>query len=68
MTTNYLLGHEAAAILHVSSKTVSRWAKEGRLPFMRTLGGHRRYPEDEIRRIAAGLREPPTVGPLAGRP
>jgi excisionase family DNA binding protein len=35
---------EVADILHVSPKAVSRWAKEGKLPFLRTLGGHRRYP------------------------
>jgi len=27
---------------------VSRWAKEGKLPFLKTLGGHRRYPADAI--------------------
>jgi excisionase family DNA binding protein len=44
---------EAAEILQVSPKTVSRWALEGKLPFVRTLGGHRRYPEDEIRQMLA---------------
>ena len=42
---------------HVSPKTVSRWAKEGKLPFLKTLGGHRRYPEAEIRELAEELRE-----------
>ncbi len=46
--------------LHVSPKTVSRWAKEGKLPFLKTLGGHRRYPEAKIRELAATLREEPT--------
>ena len=41
----YLRAAEVADILYVSPKTVSRWAKEGKLPFMKTLGGHRRYPE-----------------------
>jgi excisionase family DNA binding protein len=36
---------EVADILHVLPKTVSRWAKEGKLPFLKTLGGHRRYPK-----------------------
>ena len=40
-----------------SPKTVSRWAKEGKLPFLKTLGGHRRYPEAEIRELAEELRE-----------
>jgi excisionase family DNA binding protein len=50
-----------ADILHVSPKTVSRWAKEGRLPFLKTLGGHRRYPEAEIRELANQLQVPPTT-------
>lgn len=51
----YLQTAQVADILHVSPKTVSRWAKEGRLPFLKTLGGHRRYPEAEIRALAASL-------------
>jgi excisionase family DNA binding protein len=58
---NFLLTAEVADILHVSPETVSRWAKDGRLPFMRTLGGHHRYPEAEIRELANQLREEPTV-------
>ena len=50
-TPRYLRTAEVAAILHVGPKTVSRWAKEGRLPFLHTLGGHRRYPENEIRAL-----------------
>jgi excisionase family DNA binding protein len=46
---SYLHTAEVAELLHVSPKTVSRWAKEGKLPFLKTLGGHRRYPEAEIR-------------------
>jgi excisionase family DNA binding protein len=45
-----------ADILQVSPKTVSRWAKEGKLPFRRTLGSHRRYPASEIRQLAEDLR------------
>jgi excisionase family DNA binding protein len=58
---SYLRAAEVADILHVSPKTVSRWAKEGKLPFMKTLGGHRRYPEAEIRELAEGLREETTA-------
>ena len=58
---SYLHTAEVADILHVSPKTVSRWAKEGRLPCMRTLGGHRRYPELEIRELAEELREEATA-------
>ena len=30
---------EVAELFHVPPKTVSRWAKQGRLPSIRTLGG-----------------------------
>jgi excisionase family DNA binding protein len=58
---SYLHPAEVADILHVSPKTVSRWAKEGRLPFLKTLGGHRRYPEAEIRELANQLQVPTTT-------
>jgi excisionase family DNA binding protein len=55
---SYLRPAEVADILHVSPKTVTRWAKAGKLPFLKTLGGHRRYPEAQIRELADELREP----------
>lgn len=51
----YLKTAEVAEILHVSPKTVTRWAKDGKLPHSRTLGGHRRFPADAIRKLAEGL-------------
>jgi excisionase family DNA binding protein len=57
----YLRTAEVADILQVSPKTVSRWAKEGKLPFLRTLGGHRRYPAAEIRQLADELQVPTTA-------
>ena len=57
----YLHPAEVADILHVSPKTVSRWAKDGKLPFLKTLGGHRRYPAAEIRRLAEELQVRPTA-------
>src|SRR4028118_1652621 len=35
-------------------KTVPRWAKAGKLSSIRTLGGHRRYRESEVRALLAG--------------
>jgi excisionase family DNA binding protein len=58
---NFLLTSEVADILHVSPMTVSRWAKEGKLPFMKTLGGHHRFPEAQIRELANQLREQATA-------
>lgn len=56
----YLLVGEVAEILQVSPKTVCRWAMDGKLPFQRTLGGHRRYPEHAIRELAASLQVQPS--------
>ena len=53
----FLRSAEAAAILQVSPKTIARWAQQGRLPYQRTLGGHRRYPEPAIRELAASLHQ-----------
>lgn len=40
---------EVAAAFRVDPKTVTRWAKAGKLSSIRTLGGHRRYLETEVR-------------------
>ena len=54
-TASFLRSAEVAAILQVSPKTISRWARQGLLPCQRTLGGHRRYPEPAIRELLASL-------------
>ena len=51
----FLHTSHVADLLHVSPKTIARWAKAGRLPYQRTLGGHHRYPEPAIRQLAASL-------------
>jgi len=61
----YLRTAQVAELLHVSPKTVSRWAQEGRLPYLRTLGGHRRYPDREIRALLETLSEPSPAGQRA---
>jgi excisionase family DNA binding protein len=60
----YLRTAQVAELLHVAPKTVSRWAQEGRLPYLRTLGGHRRYPDAEIRALLETLSEPSAAGQL----
>jgi putative resolvase len=47
---------EAKKLLGVTTKTIQRWDKEGRIRVVRTIGGRRRIPESEIKRIL-GLRE-----------
>lgn len=39
---------EVAKIFRVDPKTVTRWAKSGKLTPIRTLGGHRRYRKSEV--------------------
>ncbi|MEE1618982.1 BldC family transcriptional regulator [Brachybacterium sp. J144] len=39
---------EVAKMFHVDPKTVTRWAQAGKLSYMRTLGGHRRYHRHEV--------------------
>ena len=56
-TASFLRSAQVADILQVSPKTVTRWAQQGLLPYQRTLGGHRRYPESAIRELAASLRQ-----------
>jgi excisionase family DNA binding protein len=52
----YITSGEVARILRVSPKTVARWAKEGRLPHLVTLGGHRRFPAAPINELARKLQ------------
>jgi excisionase family DNA binding protein len=42
---------EVASIFGVNPKTVTRWARAGRISSIKTLGGHRRYRASEIRRL-----------------
>lgn len=46
---------EVAAMFRVESKTVTRWVRAGKLTSIRTLGGHRRYREVEVRALLAGI-------------
>jgi len=56
---------EVAALLRVDPKTVTRWAEQGKFGSIRTLGGHRRYSEAEIRAFLAGAAQRP--GPASTR-
>lgn len=47
---------EVAALFRVDPKTVTRWAKAGKLSSIRTLGGHRRYRADEVRKFLDGAK------------
>ena len=51
LSSNLLRTSDVAALFQVSERTISDWARRGRIPSVRTPGGHRRYPAEEIRRI-----------------
>ena len=42
---------EVAALFRVDPKTVTRWAKAGKLTAIRTLGGHRRYRQSDVQAL-----------------
>lgn len=46
-----LTPREVADIFRVDIKTVTRWANAGKLKYIRTIGGHRRYDAEHINRI-----------------
>lgn len=65
---------EVAALFRVDPKTVTRWAKTGKLTAIRTLGGHRRYLESEVKSLMAvpeqadgGHDDPTREGRATGR-
>ncbi|MDQ2625191.1 MAG: BldC family transcriptional regulator [Actinomycetota bacterium] len=54
-TEALLTPSEVATLFRVDPKTVTRWAKAGKLSSIRTLGGHRRYRESEVRELLTGI-------------
>ena len=42
---------EVASLFRVDPKTVTRWAKAGKLTSIRTLGGHRRFKDSEVKAL-----------------
>ena len=42
---------EVAKLFRVDPKTVTRWAKAGKITAIRTLGGHRRYRQSEVQNL-----------------
>lgn len=52
----YWTTFEAAKKLLVTSATIIKWIREGRLKTIRTLGGHRRIPDAEVQRVYKEMR------------
>jgi len=53
--TTFLTRSEVSRMLGVSPNTVTRWAREGRLPCQVTLGGHHRFDRAVVEEILKGL-------------
>jgi excisionase family DNA binding protein len=45
---------EVALLFRVSERAVTDWARRGRIPSVRTPGGHRRYPASEVWALLEG--------------
>lgn len=54
-----LTSGQVAVLFRVDPKTVSRWAKTGKIGFMTTLGGHRRYRSEEVHALLRALSDFP---------
>jgi len=52
----YLARSGVARLLGVSPNTVTRWAREGRLPSHLILGGYHRFDRTKIEEIRASLQ------------
>jgi len=48
---------EAAKFLFVTPATIIKWARDGEIKCIRTLGGHRRIPASEVERVLKKMEE-----------
>ena len=74
-TAELLTPAAVAAVLFVDPKTVTRWARAGKIHSIRTPGGHRRYRRSDVYALRAGvggsggadiaLESGPDTGPAA---
>lgn len=53
---------EVAILFQVSDRAVTDWARKGRIPSVRTPGGHRRYPAEAVRTLLQTVQEPAIDG------
>ena len=53
--TLFLTRSEVSRLLGVSPNTITRWAREGRLPCQVTLGGHHRFDRELVEQLRKSL-------------
>jgi excisionase family DNA binding protein len=49
---------EVASMYRVDPRTVTRWARQGKLTSIRTLGGHRRFRASEVLDLIKSTKHP----------
>lgn len=54
-STEFLTRSDVSKLLGVSPNTVTRWAREGRLPCQVTLGGHHRFDRELVEQLRKSL-------------
>jgi excisionase family DNA binding protein len=59
----FLARSEVSKLLGVSPNTVTRWAREGRLPCQVTLGGHHRFDRELVEQLRKSLYRPGAAEP-----
>jgi excisionase family DNA binding protein len=52
-----LRSHEVASIFDVTERTVINWAAAGKLPSLRTIGGHLRFRREDVMKLLSGAEE-----------
>ncbi len=60
-TTRWLSLREAASLLGVHPTTLRAWADAGQIQVVRTPGGHRRFAEEDVKRLLVPERDRPVV-------
>jgi excisionase family DNA binding protein len=58
LNTELLRTRDVARAFQVSERTIAEWARRGRIPSVRTPGGHRLYPAERIREILRDSENP----------
>ena len=50
---------QVAMLFQVSRRTISDWARAGRIPWVETPGGHRRFRLSDVRALVESVRVDP---------
>jgi excisionase family DNA binding protein len=51
-----LTAGQVAVFFGVDARTITKWARTGKFPALKTLGGHRRFDPADVRRLLAAAR------------